>query len=543
MPAYAEEIWCQPNRDIHRNEKEQYDHPHVTLALASIVVLRTRLSVPDLAVVALYLAGITLFGLHFRKKRGTLRSYFLTSGETPWWAIALAIVAAETSTLTIISVPGLAFAGDFGFLQIVFGYLLGRVVLCVIFLPRYAQGKMLSAYQLIDQRFGARLHKVTAGMFLLACLVGESVRVFAISIVVGLAIGTGDTASIVIITALTLLYTLEGGMHAVIWTDVVQMALYIGGTLVGLATLGWRVAGGWPEIVHVAAPLGKFTLLHFSLSLTQTYTFWGGLIGGMFLTMANNGTNQMMVQWLLAAKNLRESRLALMGSGVVILFQFALFLLTGVGLFVFYRQQPQIFTSTDRIFPSFTVQQMPIGAAGLLVAAVLAAAMSNLSAALNSLSSTSVFDFYLHVRPQAGDRERNRVSRGATLMWAVALCVLAIFSRRSGHVVEVGLSIAGVAYGALLGVFLLGTLTKRATELGAIVGLVTGFALNVLLWMQKDPVNLGHGVGHMFVVPVIAYPWYVPIGSMVTFIVGYAVSLLNGSHSRAESQRAEDSVV
>ncbi len=472
---------------------------------------------PDLAVVAVYLAGITLFGLHFRKKRTSLRSYFLTSGDTPWWAIALAIVTAETSTLTIISVPGLAFAGDFGFLQIVLGYMLGRVVLCVLFLPRYAQGRMLTAYQLIDQRFGARLHKVTAGMFLIACLVGESVRVFAISIVVGLAIGTGDTVSIVIITALTLLYTLEGGMHAVIWTDVVQMALYIGGTLVGLATLGSRVVGGWPEIVHVAAPLGKFTLLHFSLSLTQTYTFWGGLIGGMFLTMANNGTNQMMVQWLLAAKNLRESRLALMGSGVVILFQFALFLLTGVGLFVFYRQQPQVFTSTDRIFPSFIVQQMPIGVAGLLVASVLAAAMSNLSAAINSLSSTSVFDFYLHLRPQASDRERNRVSRGATLMWAAALCVLAIFSRRGGHVVEVALSIAGVAYGALLGVFLLGTLTKRATEIGAIAGLVTGFTLNVLLWMQKGPFE----VGHLFTIPVIAYPWYVPIGSMVTFMVGY----------------------
>lgn len=508
---------------IYIRRKATPRRPYVTPALASIIDLRTRLSLPDLAVVVLYLAGITLFGLHFRKRQGNLRNYFLASRETPWWAIALAIVAAETSTLTIISVPGLAFAGDFGFLQIVLGYLLGRVVLCILFLPLYAQGEMLTAYQLIDKRFGARLHKVTAGMFLLACLAGEGVRVFAISIVVGLAIGTGDTMSIVIISALTLFYTLKGGMHAVIWTDVAQMALYVGGTLVGLATLGWRVTGGWPEIVRVAAPLGKFTLLHFSLSLTQTYTFWGGLIGGMFLTMASNGTNQMMVQWLLAAKNLRESRMALMGSGVVILFQFALFLLMGAGLFVFYRQHPQSFTSMDRIFPSFIVQQMPIGVAGLLVAAVLAVAMSNLSAALNSLSSTSVFDFYLHVRPQASDRERNRVSRGATLMWAVALCVLAIISRHSGHVVEVGLSIAGVAYGALLGVFLLGTLTKQAKELGAIVGLVTGFALNVALWMQKAPLEVGHG----FLLPVIAYPWYVPIGSMVTFTVGYGVSLLD----------------
>jgi SSS family transporter len=488
--------------------------------------------------VAVYLAGITLFGLRFRQKKGNLRGYFLANREISWWAIALAIVSAETSTLTIISVPGLAFAGDFGFLQIAIGYLVGRVVLCLLFLPRYAQGEMLTAYQLIDRRFGERLHKVTAGVFLLACLMAESVRVFAISIIVGLAIGTGDTVSIVVITALTLLYTFEGGMHAVIWTDVVQMALYLGGTVVGLATLGWRVRGGWPAIVHVAGPMGKFTLLHFSMSLTQTYTFWGGLIGGMFLTMASNGTNQMMVQWLLASKNLRESRLALMSSGVVIFLQFALFLLMGTGLFVFYQQQPQNFTTTDRIFPTFIVQQMPMGVAGLLVAAVLAAAMSNLSAAINSLSSTSVFDFYLQARPQAGERERKRVSRGATLLWGVALCVLAIVSRRGQHVVEVGLSITGVAYGALLGVFLLGTLTRRATELGAIAGLVTGFALNVMLWLQKSPVH----VGHAFQLPVIAYPWYVPIGSTVTFAVGYGVSLLAGNSAGFRNEDARNPV-
>jgi SSS family transporter len=484
--------------------------------------LRTRLSVPDLVLVAVYLVGITLFGLRFRQKQRDLRSYFLSTRDIPWWAISLSMVAAETSTLTIVGIPALSYLGDFGFLQIVFGYILGRAMICILFLPRYFHGDMLTAYQLIDRRFGERLHKLTAGMFLLVRAAAEGVRVFAVSIVIGLAIGTGDILSIVIICILTFIYTLEGGMNAVIWTDVVQMGLYILGTIAGLATLGIGVHGGWPQIIHVAAPLGKFTVVHFAFSLTNAYTFWAGLIGGGMLTMASHGTDQLMVQRLLAAKNLRESRIALMASGGIVLFQFALFLLIGVGLFVFYQQFPQHFASTDRIFPTFIVQRMPMGISGLLVAAVLAAAMSNLSAALNSLSSTSVIDFYLKIRPKATDREYNSVARIATLFWTLALLGLAILSRSGGHVVEIGIAIVGVAFGAMLGVFLLGTLTKRATETGAIVGMIVGFILNIALWLQHAPLHLGNYI----VLPVIAYPWYVPVGSMVTFAVGYGVSLM-----------------
>jgi len=503
--------------------------PLSLLLLQPNVALRSHLSVPDLVLVALYLVGITLFGLKFRQKNRDLKSYFLASREIPWWAISLSMVAAETSTLTIISVPGLAYLGDFGFLQIVFGYLVGRALICILFLPRYFHGEMFTAYQLIEQRFGERLHDLTAGLFLLVRAAAEGVRVFAISIVIGIAIGTGDILSIIIICILTFIYTLEGGMNAVIWTDVVQMLLYILGTVAGLVTIGIHVHGGWPQIIHIAAPLGKFTIFHFVFNLTQAYTFWAGLIGGAMLTMASHGTDQLMVQRLLAAKNLRESRIALMASGGVVLFQFSLFLLIGVGLFVFYQQEPQFFSSTDRIFPSFIVQHMPMGISGLLVAAVLAAAMSNLSAALNSLSSTSVIDFYLRIRPQATDREYNTVARIATLFWTIVLCGLAILSRSGGHVVEIGLSIVGVAFGAMLGVFLLGTLTKRATETGAILGMLTGFILNIALWIQHTPLILGGRI----ICPVIAYPWYVPIGSMATFIVGYGVSLMTKQTKRA----------
>jgi SSS family transporter len=503
--------------------------------------LPTRLHPFDLALIVVYLIGITLFGLRFRSGKDpnarSLRSYFLADQTIPWWAIALSIVSAETSTLTIISIPGVAFAGDFGFLQIVIGYMLGRIVVALIFLPKYFEGRMLTAYQLIDQRFGHTLHKVTAGLFLLTRAAAEGVRVFAVSIVVGIAIGTRDVLSIGIISALTLLYTFEGGMAAVIWTDVVQMAIYIGGTMVAIFTLGTHVPGGWSHIHEVAAAAGKFRLFHFALNLTQSYTFWAGVLGGTFLTMASHGTDQLMVQRMLAARNLRESRLALLSSGVVIFLQFTLFLLIGVGLYVFYGLHPAVFASADRIFPTFIVREMPIGIAGLLVAAILAAAMSNLSAALNSLSSTTVVDFYMHWRPEADDRERMMISRSSTVVWALVLfgvAVYSVFAGGKGHVVEVGLSIASVAYGALLGVFLLGTLTRYATQTGAILGMICGFGLNLLLWLSPGVIKVGP-----ITVPHIAFTWYVLIGSIVTFVIGSIGSFIfRGDGSAPKPRRS-----
>jgi SSS family transporter len=512
-----------------------------TLARMIAAALPTRLHPVDLALVVVYLIGITLFGLRFRSGKDpntrSLRSYFLADQTIPWWAIALSIVSAETSTLTIISIPGVAFAGDFGFLQIVIGYMLGRIVVALIFLPKYFQGQMLTAYQLIDQRFGSTLHKVTAGLFLLTRAAAEGVRVFAVSIVVGIAIGTRDVLSIGIISALTLLYTFEGGMAAVIWTDVVQMAIYIGGTFVAIYTLGAHVPGGWSQIHEVAAAAGKFHLFHFAFNLTQSYTFWAGVLGGTFLTMASHGTDQLMVQRMLAARNLRESRLALLSSGGVIFLQFTLFLLIGAGLYVFYGLHPMVFASADRIFPTFIVREMPVGVAGLLVAAILAAAMSNLSAALNSLSSTTVVDFYMHWRPGADDRERMMISRSSTVVWAFvlfAVAVYSVFAGGKGHVVEVGLSIASVAYGALLGVFLLGTLTRYATQLGAIVGMICGFGLNLLLWLHPNPIALGP-----VTIPHVAFTWYVLIGSIVTFVVGTVASLLLPRGKRQEKAAAQ----
>src|SRR5271169_6989949 len=355
----------------------------------------------DLAIIALYLIGITLFGLRFRKRHRSLRDYFLAGRDIPWWAIALSIVAAETSTLTIISIPGLAYDTNLTFLQVVMGYLVGRVVISFVLLPHYFRGDLYTAYELIERRFGRGLRSLTAGLFLLTRAAAEGVRVYAVSIVVSIALGTGEVASIAIITALTVIYTFEGGLAAVIWTDVVQTAIYVGGTLVGLVTILHLVPGGWAAIHAAAAGAGKLQVFDFSWNFWIPYTFWAGVIGGAFLTTASHGTDQLIVQRLLAARGEAQSKLALLSSGVAVFFQFSLFLMIGAMLWVFYRISPPAvpFDKTDRIFPTFIVSYMPHGISGLLIAAILAAAMSNLSAALNSLSSTTIVDFYMRRRP------------------------------------------------------------------------------------------------------------------------------------------------
>ena len=500
----------------------------------------------DLLIIAAYLAGITLFGLRFRKRQRTMRDYFLADRDIPWWAISLSIVAAETSTLTIISIPGLAYDSNLTFLQVAMGYVIGRVIISLVLLPQYFRGELFTAYQLIERRFGPELRTVTAGLFLLTRAAAEGVRVYAVSIVVSIALGTGEVASIAIITLLTLIYTFEGGLAAVIWTDVVQTCIYVGGTLVGLVTILHLVPGGWASAEAIASGLHKFQVFdlhvldpaisahwpHFDF--VKPYTLWAGIIGGAFFITASHGTDQLIVQRLLAARNQRQSALALLSSGVAVFFQFGLFLLVGVMLFAYYRVPSAAFGRADRIYPTFIVSRMPHGIAGLLIAAILAAAMSNLSAALNSLASSSIMDFYLRFRAgrrsesrsnsgseprlELSEAARLRLARLATVAWALVLFGLAVLAlHRVGRVVEAGLQIASVAYGALLGVFLLGVLTKRANQRGAIVGMICGFATELYLWGWSQ----------------VAFTWWVAIGTCVTFAVGFAASILLKGESKA----------
>ncbi len=474
----------------------------------------------DLAVILLYLVGITWFGARFRHSQKTLRDYFLGGRNTPWWAIAFSIVSAETSTLTVIGTPALAFAGNLGFLQVVFGYLAARVVISVLFLPHYFRGEMYTAYELMKHRFGDRIRKLTAGTFLLLRALAEGVRVFAISIVISIILGTGEVASIVLIVCLTLFYTFEGGMTAVIWTDVVQMFLYIAGAILSFFVILGKIPGGWDHVVAVAGAAGKFQVFDFGFNLTaefftRPYTFWAGLLGGCFVATASHGTEQLMVQRFLAARSLGESRAALFGSWVVVFFQFSLFLVIGILLFVYYGDTGLTAPSpADRIYPAFIWTELPPGIAGLVIAAILAAAMSNLSAALNSLASTTIMDFWrpMTERGHRAVHEQSyylKLARLTTVVWGVVLFAIGVVARRWGSVLEAGLSIASILYGSLLGVFLLGRLTRRVGEVAAMIGMVAGLAITLYVKFLTS----------------IAWTWYVLIGSSVTFLVAWIASL------------------
>ncbi|HVR24778.1 MAG TPA: sodium/solute symporter, partial [Candidatus Polarisedimenticolia bacterium] len=396
------------------------------------------------------------------------------------------------------------------FLQVVMGYVIGRVVISFVLLPHYFRGDLYTAYELIERRFGRELRSLTAGLFLLTRTAAEGVRVYAVSIVVAIALGTGEVSSIAIITVLTLIYTFEGGLAAVIWTDVVQTVIYVCGTLVGLWTILHLVPGGWPAIHAAAASAGKLRVFDFTPSLWIPYTFWAGVIGGTAFTTASHGTDQLFVQRLLAARGQKQATLALISSGGAILLQFAMFLMVGVMLWAYYRVPSAIFGKPDRIYPTFIVRQMPHGISGLLIAAILAAAMSNLSAALNSLSSSAIMDFYVRLRPVGDEQKRMALSRLATFFFAIVLFALAVFSlHKAGRVVEVGLQIASVAYGALLGVFLLGVLTRKANQRGTMVGMLFGFSADLYLWRWTQ----------------VPWTWWVMIGAAVTFGVGYVTSL------------------
>jgi SSS family solute:Na+ symporter len=478
----------------------------------------------DLAVVIVYLVIVTLLGARFGKRQRTLHDYFLGGRQLPWWAIALSVVSAETSILTIISTPGIAYAGDMGFLQLVFGYLVARVVVSFVLIPKYFAGELYTAYQLIERRFGRGLKVFTAGLFLGSRALAEGVRVFAISIVIEVIFRTGVLTAVLIITALTLFYTFEGGLTAVIWTDVTQLSIYIAGTVIALVLAVHAIPGGWTEVAHMASISGhKFAVFNFHFNWHEPYLFWSGLIGGTFLTSASHGTDQLIVQRLLAAKNKRQSQGALLASGLVILFQFALFLVVGVVLFAFYHFHPPAhpFSRPDKIYPTFVITQLPVGLAGMLTAAIIAAAMANLSAAFNSLASSSVVDFYRpFVRPNADQKHYVRVSRGLTLFWGAVLILIAVISQYLHEsVLVLALTIASIPYGAMLGIFLLGVLTKRATSRGALTGAAMGLAVLILIV-----------TGKAYHIIDIAWTWYVVIGTLVTFCGGWIASTISSSN-------------
>src|SRR5215475_2072572 len=416
-------------------------------------------------VLLLYLVGITVWGTLFRRSQRTVKDYFLGAKNIPWLVISLSIVATETSTLTLVGVPALAYStftrpeqgGNLSYLQVVFGYIIARVIISVLFIPAYFQGELVTAYELLKRRFGVRTKNFAASLFLVMRALAEGVRVFAASIVLSAVLSVSLPAlpylwlwSIVIVGMLTLVYTFEGGISAVIWTDLIQLIIYIGGSLLAAYQLMHAVPGGCNAIAAQAVSANKFQMFSFAWDFSVPFTFWAGALGGTCLTMASHGTDQLLVQRLLTCRNQRDSQKAIVFSGFVVLFQFALFLMIGIMLFVYYKVYPLTvkLASNDEIFPTFIVTRLPHGIAGLVIAAIFAAAMSNLSGSLNSLASTTVIDFY---KPFLGrnksDESLLRLSRWLTAIWGLVLIGIAVLASRWGSVFTTGLTIASLVYG------------------------------------------------------------------------------------------------
>jgi SSS family solute:Na+ symporter len=475
----------------------------------------------DWLVLVAYLAGTTALGVWLGRGQKDARDYFVAAGEIPWWAVLFSIVATETSALTFISIPGLAYLGNFTFLQIATGYLLGRIVIAYTLLPRYVNGNLVTAYALLEQRFGRSARRMASVTFMTTRAFGDSVRLFATSIPVALILGPSlpdgwaTPAAILVLGAVTLFYTWHGGVRAVVWTDVLQTGVYLLGGIAAMVLIGRGVDGGWGAILARASEADKLRVFDLTLGFDRPHTLFAGLLGGGFLSMASHGADQIIVQRLLTSRSLTEARRALIGSGVAVIVQFALFLMIGIGLWAFY--DGAAFPAPDRIFPAFIINEMPPVMTGIVIAAILAAAMSTVSGSLNALAAATVHDLWAPLRGGLPDGPAQlRASRLFTVAWAVVLIGGALLYRAEGTpVVVIALSIASFTYGGLLGGFFLAILWRRATERDAIVGMAVGIATMLVVVVTK--------------VGGFAWPWYVLIGTSITSAAGVLSSLTHAA--------------
>jgi len=499
-------------------------------------------SLLDAAVLVAYLGGTTWLGLRLGRKQKNARDYFVADRTIPWWAVLFSVVASETSALTFISIPGLAYLGNLGFLQVVAGYILGRIVVAFVLLPRYFDGELVTAYALLETRFGLGARRFTSIVFMVTRAIADSVRVFATAIPVALILGDAVPreyampSAILILGALTVLYTYKGGMRAVVWTELMQAGVYILGGISAIVLLGSAVSGGWSEIIAQATAGDKLRFIDTYMGFDRPHTLFAGLLGGGFLAMASHGADQLIVQRLLSARSLRDAQKALIGSGFVVFAQFTLFLLVGVGLWVLYAGRP--FSAADAIFPTFIVERMPPGLLGLILAAILAATMSTHSGTINALAAATTHDIYLPLSRRSADDPRTlRVGKLAALVWGVVLTGGALLYKAQGTpVVVVALSIASFTYGGLLGGFFLGIGWRRANQRDAITGMSMGIvAMAFVVFARQLTVAVPALTGALTPFLGIAWPWYVLIGTTITVTTGVLSSFTHGAPGAAEA--------
>ncbi|AHI00686.1 sodium:solute symporter [Kutzneria albida] len=479
----------------------------------------------DIAIIVLYLLAMPVIGLLLRGKQRTGADFFVGGRSLPWWAVCLSVVATETSTLTVISTPGLVWGSGFTYLQLALGYIIGRIVVSLVLLPRYFKGNFVTAYTFLGNRFGTASQGVASLAFVVTRLLAEGVRLFAGAIPIQAILSSYGLHTeywhiVLGLTVLTVIYTYVGGVRSVVWVDVVQLALYLGGAIVAVFVLNSMLPEGW---MSTAAAGGRYQFFDFASNIvTSQYAFVTAIVGGAVFAMASHGSDQVIVQRVLATKSLRDGQKALIGSGILVFVQFGLFLLVGSGLWVLYHgAAPKSLglTNTDGFFAKFVVEDLPVGVAGLLIAGILASTMGALASALNALSTSTVTDLYRMFRLKPLDEGAAlRSGRLWTLVWAAVFVVFAsMFSSTTGPVIELGLGITGYTYGALLGAFALGLLVRRASQADAVIAFLVTVAVMAVVVSLKFTVG-GKQVG-------LAFPWFTLLGVLITLVVGGLLSL------------------
>jgi SSS family transporter len=465
-------------------------------------------AVIDWVVVLAYFAGTIWLGNRLGRGQRDLEDYFLAGRRTPWFAASLSIVGTETSTLTFVGVPAIAYTGNLGFLQVAAGYVLGRLLVAWWLVPAYFEGRIHTAYELLAHRFGDRVRRFSSAIFLVSRVLADGVRLFATALVLQALLPMPLPVAILLVTGVTLYYTMRGGLRAVIWNDAVQLVVYVGGAALAAWVLLRALPGGWPGALPELRTAGKLGVFDFGWNWARPYTFWAGILGGAVLTMATHGTDQMFVQRLLACRSAADARKALVTSGILVFGQMALFLIIGSLLFAFYAEFPPStpFESADQVFARFIATEMPVGLGGLVIAAVFAAAMSTLSSSMSSLASASTFDFG---RGRTRTNESAlRASRILTAGWAVALAAVAVLARAWGSVLEAGLTITSITFGPVLGVFGLAAAGRQIGEFHVIAAMGAGLVFAA--------------AAHLFT--PLAWTWLTPLGAVVTFGIGWVLS-------------------
>ncbi|MCL5030303.1 MAG: sodium:solute symporter [Bacteroidetes bacterium] len=478
-------------------------------------------NIVDYIIIVAYLIGIATIGIVSGGKQKSVKDYFLGSKVVPWWAVCFSIVATETSTLTFISIPGLAYLTNLNFLQITLGYLIGRTVIALVFLPAYSKGDLKTAYTFLENRFGGKTRSFASIVFLFTRMAADGVRLFATAIPLKLMLNINYPTAIVIIACIALLYTYIGGVKGVIWTDVIQMFIYLGGAVLSSIFILHLLPNGWSSVVSAASTTGKFNILNLGFDkgisgfFSQPYTLLGGLIGGAFLSMASHGTDQLIVQRLLTTKTLKDSQKAIVGSGVIVIIQMAIFMLVGVMLYAYYGPMN---VKSDEVFPMFIINVLPTGLRGVIIAGLFSAALGTLSGSMSSLASSTMHDLYMPFFGKNDDEKKQlRMSRLFTLMWGGLLVLAAnFFIAIPRAVVEVALSIASFTYGGLLGTFLLGIFVKKARQEDALAGFVAGIFIMITVISLK----------------LVAWTWYTIIGVIATLLIGGLLNALSDRYSK-----------